>query len=312
MSIWQTKKWWEMLVKSWQAEKIIEINGIFIEKRKVWLGEYGLFVIWITSPYLSSLWGEGDKLIELCKKEKALFIQVEDICYSNKTSPPTPLLSRGEGSFKEWYYKKFITPYTAVIDLNLKEEEILSNMKPKWRYNIKLAEKKWIEVKKVEKTDDNIKKFYDLVVETTLRDKFSWNTLKYYKTFLNFIDDSELLLAFSEDNKIIAWWIFIFQEEVSVYYYWASTSIKEYRNLMAPYLLQWEAIKIAKKRWSKIYDFLWVASVWEENSSLEWVTDFKLKLTKEILKVSGSYIWINKKFKYNLLHIFRKIKNLFS
>ena len=32
---------------------------------------------------------------------------------------------------------------------------------------------------------------------------------------------------------------------------------------------------------SKIYDFLWVATPWEKNSVLSWVTDFKLKLTPE-------------------------------
>jgi lipid II:glycine glycyltransferase (peptidoglycan interpeptide bridge formation enzyme) len=48
-------------------------------------------------------------------------------------------------NFKFWkidYYKKFITPYTALIDLEKTEEDILADMKPKGRYNIKLAKKK--------------------------------------------------------------------------------------------------------------------------------------------------------------------------
>jgi lipid II:glycine glycyltransferase (peptidoglycan interpeptide bridge formation enzyme) len=43
---------------------------------------------------------------------------------------------------KQGYYKKFITPYTAVINLEKSEEEILARMKPKGRYNIRLSEKK--------------------------------------------------------------------------------------------------------------------------------------------------------------------------
>jgi lipid II:glycine glycyltransferase (peptidoglycan interpeptide bridge formation enzyme) len=77
---------------------------------------------------------------------------------------------------------------------------------------------------------------------------------------------------------------------------------------MAPYLVQWEAIKYAKSIWSRIYDFLWVASPEEKNSSLVWVTDFKKKLTKDIRKVSKSYIFINNKLKYFLINILRKIK----
>lgn len=47
MYIWQTKKWWEMLISSKQAEKIIQIDSIQIEKRKIALGQYGLFIIWL-------------------------------------------------------------------------------------------------------------------------------------------------------------------------------------------------------------------------------------------------------------------------
>jgi len=78
---------------------------------------------------------EQEQLIELCKKENALFLQIETY-NPHLTSPkgeeqeqntPSPL---GEG-WGEDYYKKFITPYTAVIDLEKTEEEILANMKPK-------------------------------------------------------------------------------------------------------------------------------------------------------------------------------------
>lgn len=86
-------------------------------------------------------------------------------------------------NFKKWYYKKFITPYTALIDVTQTEDEILSLMKPKWRYNIKLASKKWVKVQKVEKTDENIKIYYDLMMETTSRDNFSEINLNIINIF---------------------------------------------------------------------------------------------------------------------------------
>jgi lipid II:glycine glycyltransferase (peptidoglycan interpeptide bridge formation enzyme) len=208
---------------------------------------------------------------------------------------------------KSWYYKKFITPYTAVIDISLTHEEILSNMKPKGRYNIKLAEKKWIEVREVSKTDENIKLFYDLMLETTSRDWFNWNSLDFYKTFLNSLNNSKLLLAYYE-WIVIAWGIFIFDAEVSIYYYWASSWDSKYRNLMAPYLLQWTAIMIAKNSCSKIYDFLWVAWPDDIDSPLAWVTDFKKKFTSDIRFVSESYIFINKVCKYSIINLLKKVK----
>jgi lipid II:glycine glycyltransferase (peptidoglycan interpeptide bridge formation enzyme) len=146
-----------------------------------------------------------------------------------------------------------------------------------------------------------------LMLETTSRDNFAWNSLEYYSNFLNGLEKSKLILA-KKDWIVIAWGIFIFDLELSIYYYWASTSDKEYRNLMAPYLVQWEAIKYSKSIKSKLYDFLWVATPWDENSSLSGVTDFKKKMTKDIREVSNSYIYINKKMKYLIMSFLRKLK----
>ncbi len=297
MSIWQAKTWGDLLVSSDQVEKIIEIDWLQVEKRSIWLWQYGLFILWIEKDVHDDVLS---KIEEVCKNESCIFFQIETVNYRWK------IIKVG---WKKWYYKKFITPYTAIIDLEKSEEEILANMKPKWRYNIKLAAKKWVEVKSVEKTQENIKVFYSLMFQTTSRDKFNGNKIEYYIDFLNKLDNSQLLVAYAECQTPIAAGIFIFAAEVSIYYYWASTSDKKYRNLMAPYLLQWEAIQVAKKSGSQIYDFLWVASPGEKNSPLSWVTDFKKKLTKDVREVSTSYIWINKRFIYTMLDLLRKIKN---
>lgn len=311
MSIWQTKAWQEMLKKSWQVEKTIEFQNIFIEKRKIWLSEFWLFVLWINFENLNE--NILKELKNICKKEKALFLQLENLDYSGlgfklQKVGNADMYSLQEGfSFQRKYYKKFITPYTAIIDLKKSEEEILAEMKPKWRYNIRLAEKKWVKVSEFPKTEQNIKIFYDLMMQTTSRDNFFWNTLNYYKIFLENIESSKLLFAEYEGN-IIAAWIFTYYEKIAIYYYWASTSDKNFRNLMAPYLLQWEAIKIWKNLWCEIYDFLWIAEEWEKNSPLAWVTDFKLKFTKSGTKVSESLIFVNKKLKYLFINILRKIR----
>lgn len=303
MSIWQTKSWQEMLLKSWQIEKIIEHNGVFFEKRKISLWQFWLFVLWLEESIINDDFLKDS--INISKKEKCLFVQFETIDYTSiLQDKEVTLLTQ---SIKKSYYKKFITPFTAIIDLNLSQEDILSKMKPKWRYNIKLAQKKWVEVLEVEKTKENIEIFYNLMNETTSRDWFSWNSFNYYSTFLQDIKESKLLIAYYENTAISAW-IFTYLDDIAIYYYWASTSDKKYRNIMAPYLLQWEAINIWKNIWCKYYDFLWVATPWDNNSSLSWVTDFKLKLTPEVINVSDSYIFINNELKYFFINLLRKIK----
>jgi lipid II:glycine glycyltransferase (peptidoglycan interpeptide bridge formation enzyme) len=284
MSIWQTKDWWKMLMASKQAESIFDIWGVQVEKRSIGMWQYGLFIIGLdyNLSWIKNNEEDVEKyLVELSKKENALFLQVEILNYSWKLKDKFFDLSKFNFSF----YKKFINEYTAVINLEKTEDEILTEMKPKWRYNIKLARKKGIEVKVVEKTEENIKLYYELMLETTSRDNYSWHNLNYYINFLNIIKSSKLLLAY-KDDEVIAWGIFIFEEDVSIYYYWASTSKKEYRNMMAPYLVQWEAIKIAKSFGSKFYDFLWIAPIWVKNHPLSWVTNFKSKFTQDFRKVS--------------------------
>jgi len=301
--IWQTKKWQKMLKDSNQVEKTISLDfnwkEIFIEKRKISLWETALFILWFNVSLFDKELEK--KLIEICKLEKSLFLQIETFSYEEN-------INLNSTNFKKWYFKNFITPYTAIINLKKSEDEILANMKPKWRYNIKLATKKWVIVKSVEKTDENIQIFTDLITQTAKRDNFMTNPdFKYYKSFLENLSFSKIIFAYFE-WKVISAWIFTYEKDVAIYYYWASTSDKKYRNLMAPYLVQWEAIKIAKEKNFKIYDFLWITTPWTENDSLSWVTNFKLKLTKNTKNVSEDYIFINKKIKYRFMIFLRKIQ----
>jgi lipid II:glycine glycyltransferase (peptidoglycan interpeptide bridge formation enzyme) len=318
-----------MLKQSWQIEEYSRIplnppfskrEEIWIEKRRISLWEYGLFIIgyqWKINKEIL------DTLKNLCKQKFCLFVQIETLDYDSNLKLPTvfdhppqkesqnSLSLRGmsrewQGEFQNSYYKKFIPPYTTLIDLTKTEEEILSRMKPKWRYNIRLAEKKWVVVEQVDKHIGNIKKFFELMKETSERNNFSGNTLEYYKIFLKSIEESQLFFAYFE-KKIIAAGIFVTSEDTMIYYY--GTSSSEYRSIMAPYLLQWRVIEHAKKRKLKLYDFLWVAWPDEKNSSLAGVTDFKMKLSEDRRFVSESYIWVNKKWKYRIIKLLKKLKN---
>lgn len=295
MNIWQTQTWWKLLKKTGQVENVFHIDDICVEKRKVSFWEFGLFVLWLEREPKKT---ELSRLIELCKKENCLFIQIETFSYLWDIAAIP--------SFQEKYYKKFIPPYTAVLDLTTTEEELLKQMKPKWRYNIGLAQKKGVTCAIVEKNAENISEFFHLMKETTSRDNFSGNTQKYYETFLKELTNSELILAYYL-GKVIAWGIFVF-DETALYYYGASSS-KE-RNVMAPYLVQWTAIQEAKKRGSRLYDFLWVAGKDEIHSPLLGVTDFKLKFTSDTRLVSRGFIYIYKKKKYFFIKLLKKLSTI--
>ncbi len=320
MSIWQTESWQNMLVTSWQSEEYFVIEQqdtasfllterrefkwgiwkqVFVEKRSVSAWEFALFIQGFEGEKSERL---EQSLVQLCKEENCLFVQIETLHYSwiwesvlwDTTSP-----------FKKGYYKKFMPPYTALIDLTQSEDEILAAMKSKGRYNIRLAEKKGVVVEQVEKIPYNAKKFYELMQETTSRDDFAGNTLSYYETFLSTVEASQLFFAYFE-WKVIAAGIFVMHDDVATYYYGASGNA--HRNLMAPYLLQWTALCHAKKRGMKTYDLLGVAGPDERDSSLAGVTDFKMKLSPQKTHVSDSSIYINKKIKYQVIMFLRRLR----
>lgn len=196
-----------------------------------------------------------------------------------------------------------IPSYSTIVDLRQSEEEILNNMKPKGRYNIKLALKKDVKIIKADKND--FKTFYNLLKKTSSRDGFNVNSQDYYERMMETLTECEMLLAIY-DNKIIAGGIFTYTKNQGLYYYGASSN--EFRNLMAPYLLQWQAILNAKQRSCLYYDFLGISNP-DNQDKLSGVTDFKLKFGGKIVKFNASYHIVHNKFIYLSYKIIKKLLN---
>jgi len=201
---------------------------------------------------------------------------------------------------------------TLLIDLSLSEEEILKHMKPKGRYNIRIAQRNKVEV--FEST--NVEDFYNLLQETTQRDGFSGHSLSYYENFLKSLgENAKLYLASiidkdTEEKIIVAGGIFTFLDDTCVYYYGASTSNKKYRNLMAPYLVQWFAINEARKKEMKHYDFLGIAPENAKNHSLSGVTQFKKQFGGEHVSYPEAKDIIYRPFFYGLFRLWKLLRRI--
>lgn len=152
-------------------------------------------------------------------------------------------------------------PDTVILDIEKSEAEILAGMKPKWRYNIKLAEKKNVEVSQngVEALDT----FYKLYLETAKRDGIAIHPLSYYRTLFEMDENSQggegetkpklSVWVARHEGQSIASIITLFFGRHATYLYGASTGEK--RNLMPAYALQWQAIRAAKAQGCADYDF---------------------------------------------------------
>lgn len=197
-----------------------------------------------------------------------------------------------------------------LMNISKSEEEILAGMKQKTRYNIKLAEKKGVKVL-VSREEKYIDEFCRLVRITAQRDKIKSHPEGYYRKMFEVIPSDILKLYLAEyEGKIIAANIILFFGKFATYMHGASDN--EYRNVMAPYLLQWQAIQDAKKTGCDWYDFGGVKVKSESGKSWEGITKFKtgFAANKEPIQFPGSYDIILKPAKYKLYRALQKIKKV--
>ena len=198
---------------------------------------------------------------------------------------------------------------TFVIDISKTEEELLSKMKQKTRYNLNLAKKKEIKII-VSREKIYIDEFLRLVVVTSKRDGINSHSEEYYQKMIEIIPEDNLKLYLAEyQDKIIVANLVIFFEDMAIYLHGASDN--KFRNVMAPYFLQWRQIQDAKKVGCMRYDFGGVKTT-QENNSWMGITKFKRGFSPETQSIQfpGCYDIILSPMRYKIYRIIQKIKTL--
>jgi lipid II:glycine glycyltransferase (peptidoglycan interpeptide bridge formation enzyme) len=181
-------------------------------------------------------------------------------------------------------------PDTVLVDLTPPAEAIFEQMKPKWRYNARLAIKKGVSVRRagVEGTDV----FYDLLKETARRDGIAIHGKDYYMTLLESgwymgkKPDIRLYLA-EHERDTIAGIVTLFRGPQAVYLYGASSGVK--RNLMAPYALQAKAIEDAKEAGCEAYDLFGIPPNADPSHPMAGLYRFKTGFGGSIVHRAGSW-----------------------
>ncbi len=143
---------------------------------------------------------------------------------------------------------------TSQLDLKLTEQELMDGMRKTTRYEIRKAEKAGVRITTSVNVND-IDEFYDLQVQTSQRQKFVPFSRSFLKEqFSVFAASGNALLyrAYLGDQLLAAAFIIFYRNEAT-YHYGASTEAG--RRTPGAYLLQWEAIKEAKRRGCSRYNF---------------------------------------------------------
>lgn len=278
-------------LKHWRlvVEEDKKIAGVALAiKRALPLGKSWLYV----PAYAKASAGEAwrvlqEKLRELAKGEKAIFIRVD---------PRLSSFSFGDGWIKA---KREVQPKeTLVLDLNKSEEELLGGMHAKTRYNIRLAEKKGVTVR-FSRDEKDLEAFLQLAQSVSARSPFRYHTAEYYRAMLKILGPVgmfELAVAELHSQPLAVHLLISFGDTVT-YVHGASGS--EQRKVMAPHLLQWESIKRGKAAGKRWYDLYGVGPHWPG------ITRFKEGFGGERRSYIGAHdyplspFWY---FLYNLAH----------
>jgi peptidoglycan pentaglycine glycine transferase (the first glycine) len=201
-----------------------------------------------------------------------------------------------------------------ILDITKSGEEILAEMKQKTRYNVKLSQKRGVSVKVITNyqlpiTKKYVEDFLKLVKITSVRDKIKSHPEDYYRKIFEAISGEVLKLYVAEyEGRIIAANLVIFFGKTVTYMHGASDN--DYRNVMAPYLLQWRQILDAKGAGCEKYDFGGVKSGNAGGKSWEGITKFKTGFAPNTgsIEFPGCHDIVLKPGKYSLYRILRKVK----
>lgn len=196
---------------------------------------------------------------------------------------------------------------TRILTLSHTEEELLADMHQKTRYNIRLAEKKGVTIKKGKQY---IEEFIRLNKVTTARDSFVSHPDSHYREMIHALPDEMVDVYVAEYEKsIIAANIVVSFGDTTTYVHGASSS--EYRNVMAPYLLQWRQIQDAQHKGNIFYDMWGIApSSRPFQKSERWagITRFKNGFGGKEKNFVGAFDLPIQSFWYTLYTIVRKLR----
>ncbi len=234
------------------------------------------------------------QIYQLAIKQNSVFLKIE------------PYLSEKEEELrnilKEMGFKKSskeIQPQqTIVLDLSKSERELLKSMKPKTRYNIKLAEKRGVKIRPLASSRD-FEFFWNLMQETARRNKFKIHPKEHFEKLFEL---KPVKIYFAEyQGEILAAALIAYWSHQVIFLHGASSNIL--RNLMAPYLLHFEIIKKAKADGFREYDFYSF-----DEKKWSGFSRFKSGFGGEIKKYPGSFDLVFNHFWYILYLLAQKLR----
>ena len=233
---------------------------------------------------------------KLAKAEKAYVIKIDPDVPSSDAEFVRMLEDNGFRTRATGKNFEAIQPkYVFRLYLNGRtEEEIMAGFHQKWRYNIRLAVKKGVEIRLCGK--EMVEDFTRIMIETGMRDGFATRPASYFSAMLdNLGDKCRLYMAFHEGKPIAGTLAILYGDKV---WYLYGASSNEHRNLMPNYLLQWNMMQWAIENNCRVYDFRGVSGDISEDNPHYGLYRFKKGFGGDFTEFVGEYDFVQNKLSY--------------
>lgn len=180
---------------------------------------------------------------------------------------------------------------TVILDLRRKESVLLSEMKSKTRYNIRLAERHGVIVS--EKGPSALEDWYQLHRDMARRQGITCHGERYFHELFATVEEypgraPRLLLLMAEyAGEAVAGIIVSLYGSRARYLYGASSD--RHRNVMPNYLLQWTAMKMAREAGCFSYDLFGIPRSADPSLPMAGLYRMKTGFGGRILHRAGAY-----------------------
>jgi lipid II:glycine glycyltransferase (peptidoglycan interpeptide bridge formation enzyme) len=233
-------------------------------------------------------------LMDQARTQRAVLLKIDPDVSVERTSVVERLKARGwQASAEQIQFRN-----TMTIDLCRSEEDLLADMKSKWRYNVRLAARRGVEI--ALGTVQDLPLLYDMYRETALRDRFVIRPFAYYQDAWGSFFRSRLaqpLIARVEEEAVAMVILFRFGETA---WYMYGASRNQHREKMPNHRLQWEAMRWARAQGCRTYD-LWGAPDEPVESDPMWgVYRFKQGFGAVMARHIGAFDFAPSRFLYSL------------
>lgn len=249
---------------------------------------------------------EVEAIKKEAEKRKAIFVKFEP---NEIINPETEKKISSLAADFNWVKgKPLFTKYTFQLDISKTEEELLKNMHQKTRYNLRLAEKKGVQIIE-DNTPRGFEEYWKLMEETTKRQGFFAHTEGYHQKMWQTMIESgkgHLFKAVYQEKALTAWMVFILNETI---YYPYGASSNENREVMASNLMMWEVIKYGKKQGCDRFD-MWGSLGPDPDIHDPWYGFHKFKqgYGAELVEFLGSFDLIINPTLYELYGLSDKVR----